>query len=198
MSNDLQTYINSRKHLLKMLIARGYPVPDKEIKVLPTKIESFDIEINKDNDNICLVFYEIDIKYGKEQLIKRLDKVNKYAKTLKNNPQINVIIVMLHKSGSTLEKYTKEYSFGRTGISIELWLAKDLQFDITENLFVPKHEIYKPQPNDDLSNIPLSKIQKILITDPQVRYLGAKIGDIIKITRTSETAGHTIVYRKVI
>lgn len=193
-----QEYLNSRKYLIKMLIDRGYTVPDKETPK-GTKIEPFTLQVKR-NDEICMIFYEIHLKYGKEQLYKTLDIVKKNAKDSeqkrtdrKEEQKINVIIVMLYKSGSTLDKYKNEYNFGRTGINVELWLASNLQFDVTDNNFVPKHEIFTGH-----LGIPSSKLPRILSSDPQVRYLGAKSGDIIKITRTSETAGHTIIYKRVV
>ena len=198
---SIQEYINSRKYLLKMLIDRGYKIPDKELNEKPTKIEGFNLKLkHKANDTICLVFYEVHLKYGKEQLYKTLDIVKKFGKEKDNeNKKINVVIVMLYKSGSTLEKYKREYPAGRTGINVELWLASNFQFDVTDNNFVPKHEIYNPSSKDDnIAGIPAIKLPRILISDPQVRYLGARTSEIIKITRTSETAGHTIIYKRVI
>lgn len=183
-----QEYLNSRKYLIKMLIDRGYTVPDKEVPK-GTKIEPFTLQVKRNDNEVCMVFYEIHLKYGKEQLYKTLDIVKKSEQ----NQKINVIIVMLYKSGSTLDKYKNEYNFGRTDINVELWLASNLQFDVTDNNFVPKHEIFTGN-----VGIPSTKLPRILLNDPQVRYLGAKSGDIIKITRTSETAGHTIIYKRVV
>ncbi|MDW8044070.1 MAG: DNA-directed RNA polymerase subunit H [Nitrososphaerota archaeon] len=42
-----------------------------------------------------------------------------------------------------------------------------------------------------------NQLPKILTTDPVVKKMGARPGDIIKITRTSPTAGLTVYYRVV-
>ena len=49
---------------------------------------------------------------------------------------------------------------------------------------------------DDL-NVRLDQIPKILPTDPVVKAIDAKVGDILKITRKSETAGIFVAYRVV-
>jgi DNA-directed RNA polymerase subunit H len=39
------------------------------------------------------------------------------------------------------------------------------------------------------------KLSKIRMTDPAINEIGANPGDIIEITRTSETAGESVFYR---
>jgi len=39
------------------------------------------------------------------------------------------------------------------------------------------------------------KLSKIRMTDPAINEIGANPGDIIEITRTSETAGDSVFYR---
>jgi len=72
---------------------------------------------------------------------------------------------------------------------------------VGEHFFVPKHEIV---PEDRIEEL-LKKFgsssdsfPQILKDDPAVEEIGAKKGDIIKITRTSRTAGISIYYRVVI
>jgi DNA-directed RNA polymerase subunit H len=75
------------------------------------------------------------------------------------------------------------------------------EFRASRHLFVPKHEIVPPDEVQALLtkyNASLDQLPYILTTDPNVSELGAKPGDVIKITRKSETAGVTYYYRLVV
>lgn len=85
---------------------------------------------------------------------------------------------------------------------IEMFTLQELQFNPTEHKDVPNHEICsKTEKNDIIANYGEPKfLPKIFSTDIQVRWLGAKKGDMIKITRDSETViGHnSLFYRTVV
>ncbi|MEM3526239.1 MAG: DNA-directed RNA polymerase subunit H [Candidatus Jordarchaeaceae archaeon] len=73
--------------------------------------------------------------------------------------------------------------------------------DIFEHYLVPKHEIADPEDYSKILEkyrIKKENLPKIRASDPAVRAIGGKPGDVIKITRNSKTAGKTIVYRIVI
>lgn len=75
------------------------------------------------------------------------------------------------------------------------------EFDITKHDLVPNHELMKDEEREQMLKsfgITLRQLPRILETDPMVKTLGAKPGDVIKITRNSETAGVAIYYRTVI
>ncbi len=75
------------------------------------------------------------------------------------------------------------------------------KFDILEHELVPKHEIV---PYDEAVRILKElgvrpeQLPWIRVTDPVVRRIGAKPGDIIRVYRKSPTAGEIIVYRYVV
>ena len=75
-----------------------------------------------------------------------------------------------------------------------------MKADILQHKLVPEHTILSEEEAqkvlDDL-NVRLDQIPKILPTDPVVKAIDAKIGDILKITRKSETAGIFVAYRVV-
>ena len=70
-----------------------------------------------------------------------------------------------------------------------------------EHELVPKHEILSKEEEEELLkklNTTKKHLPKILSTDPIVKALGAKKGDIIRITRKSVYAGEYYYYRVVV
>ena len=66
---------------------------------------------------------------------------------------------------------------------------------------VPKHEILSKKEHEEVLKtygITPDKLPKILENDSVVQVIKAKKGDIIKITRRSQTAGEAIYYRLVV
>jgi DNA-directed RNA polymerase subunit H len=75
------------------------------------------------------------------------------------------------------------------------------EFDVMSHQLVPKHEVISEKEVEDVLNrfeLTKDQLPKILITDPVVKRIGAKVGDVIKITRESPTAGISEFYRMVI
>jgi len=74
------------------------------------------------------------------------------------------------------------------------------EINIFESRLVPKHEVL---PDDEkiifLENLRINakQLPRIKFDDPAAKGLGAKKGDVIKITRKSPTAGETYYYRLV-
>jgi len=74
-------------------------------------------------------------------------------------------------------------------------------FNIFNHTLVPKHEILSEEEAEELLKkykIKPYHLPKIKDTDPAVKALGAKPGDIIKIIRKSPTAGEAVYYRFVV
>ena len=72
--------------------------------------------------------------------------------------------------------------------------------DILKHELVPSHVILSEEEVEKLLNkfgIIKSQLPKILIDDPVIQAIKAKEGDILKITRNSQTAGESYSYRVV-
>lgn len=75
------------------------------------------------------------------------------------------------------------------------------EIDISKHKLVPKHTILGDKEREDLLErykITINHLPRILTSDPMVKNLDAKVGDVIKIERISTTAGKTIYYRVVV
>jgi DNA-directed RNA polymerase subunit H len=74
-------------------------------------------------------------------------------------------------------------------------------FDIFEHNLVPKHEILdEKEKSQVLAQYKIQPYQmpQIKATDPAVKAIGARPGDILKVIRKSATAGEHIAYRYVV
>ena len=97
-----------------------------------------------------------------------------------------------------LTKYTHYTKKEAEVNNIETFSIKFPFFDLFQHKLVPKHEFateIEKQSLIDKYSIDLKQLPKILVDDPAAQLLGAKIGDIIKITRESSTAGKYVTYR---
>ena len=76
-----------------------------------------------------------------------------------------------------------------------------MKFRLQDHILVPKHEVLSKEEAEELLKIlgiNKEQLPKIKATDPIVKEIGAKPGDIIKITRDSLTAGKSVFYRLVV
>jgi DNA-directed RNA polymerase subunit H len=75
------------------------------------------------------------------------------------------------------------------------------EFNILNHELVPEHIILKENEIKEVLEkfkIGPQNLPKILLSDPAVKAINAKEGDILKIVRKSKTAGTSIYYRVVI
>ncbi|MFZ0184676.1 MAG: DNA-directed RNA polymerase subunit H [Nitrosotalea sp.] len=80
-------------------------------------------------------------------------------------------------------------------------ISKKEKILIPDHIYVPKHEIIN---KDEAMKVleryhtKPTEMPLIYVSDPAIRGLGVKPGDMIKITRKSPTAGESIYYRYVV
>lgn len=76
---------------------------------------------------------------------------------------------------------------------------KDLE--IEKHNFVPKHILLTEKQKEEFFKkfkVSIIDLPRILSSDPVVKSIGAKAGDVIKIIRKSQTAGEVTYYRVVV
>ncbi|MBQ6512729.1 DNA-directed RNA polymerase subunit H [Methanobrevibacter sp.] len=73
-----------------------------------------------------------------------------------------------------------------------------MRIDIQEHMLVPTHEIMtEDEIADEFSDVEydFKDLPRIRSEDPVVKAIGAKPGDVLRITRESQTAGVFVTYR---
>jgi len=73
-----------------------------------------------------------------------------------------------------------------------------LKIDIQDHMLVPKHEIMTEEEiSNEFSEVDydFKDLPKIKSTDPVVKTIGAEPGNVLRITRESQTAGVFVTYR---
>ena len=73
-------------------------------------------------------------------------------------------------------------------------MAED--FNILNHELVPEHTILNKEEEKEILekfNIRPENLPKIMISDPVVKAIGAKEGDVLKIVRKSKTAGTSLI-----
>ena len=120
--------------------------------------------------------------------------INRMAKAMKEAGIERGILVA---SG----RYTNAAKQAAKKKHIELLLKTFPVFDIFEHKLVPKHEILTQEERDKVLaeyRVKPYQLPQIKASDPAVKAIGAKPGDILRITRKSQTAGEHIAYRYVV
>lgn len=110
----------------------------------------------------------------------------------------NVIFVSQNKLSPAAEKKIRQVNASAEAMYVEHFLDAELLIDITEHELVPTHEVLSEEEKETLLaryKLKEHQLPKIQSYDPVARYFGLRKGDVVKITRDSETAGKYITYR---
>ncbi|MBQ2654324.1 MAG: DNA-directed RNA polymerase subunit H [Methanobrevibacter sp.] len=73
-----------------------------------------------------------------------------------------------------------------------------MKIDIQDHMLVPKHEIMTEEEiSEEFSDVDyeFKDLPKIRANDPVVEAIGAEPGNVLRITRESQTAGVFVTYR---
>ncbi|MFQ6010705.1 MAG: DNA-directed RNA polymerase subunit H [Nitrososphaerales archaeon] len=74
-------------------------------------------------------------------------------------------------------------------------------FEPVKHVFVPQHEILKKNDAEEIMaryNARPDQMPFISVNDPVIRSISAQPGDLVRITRRSETSGEAFYYRYVV
>lgn len=124
--------------------------------------------------------------------VSKSSNVGEFLFKYKNNPKI---IVASSVTSKAIQQLNEDFPHS------EIFLEKELMMDLVSHVSVPKHELLDENDTKLVLEEYFTKkreMPKIFITDPVSKYYNAKIGQIFRIIRPSETSGMTFYYRLVI
>jgi DNA-directed RNA polymerase subunit H len=178
----------------------GETVEERKAEVL-IKLRKYKL-IKKEKYEEALAYF-IEIPEEKEKAIVwcilnqatvGINAMNALYKVMKEK-EINRAIVV------TEGRYTHAAKQGAKKKNVELLLKSFPVFNIFEHALVPMHKILGEKEKEELLaqyKIKPYQMPQIKSTDPAVKAIGAKPGDILKVIRKSSTAGKHIAYRYVV
>jgi DNA-directed RNA polymerase I, II, and III subunit RPABC1 len=189
-----------KSNQIRMMKDRGYIIPEPEMALLNSSVDYF------------RSYYERQKGY-------RYDKLNQQYIHSTSRRKVNVIYIYLkYKANSISKEDVKGIYITDNDIVIfetkftssvqeyigkaEVFYFHDFFCNVIEYFLVPKHEILTEEETKELiqrNRLDVNTLPWISYEDPIVRYYGAKVGQIIRITRETliqeTTVDEYITYR---
>lgn len=192
MSANRDSVLNSFKTIIEMFQARERPdvaeqlqhIGESELDGLLRSKNVFSLTVP---DKLRIVYYlEPKLKVPDLRAVINDDEVE-YA---------NTIIVLREKTTSA-----NINSIHDMVENVQVFEIRELQFNISKHKLVPKHRLIDS--SSDIINTILqrlniksrSQLPIILRSDPMAKFLNAKPGDLVEITRFSPTSAEHVFYR---
>lgn len=190
-----QEVYQSLKTIREMLVDRGHTpnqlanldkYQQEEINAIVNNKSIFSIALPDIEIIETIIIYVLSPKQRINDIKKHIDEYDEFSGTY--------ILVVREKINSADQK--KLIALG----NFQIFMLNELQFNISKHELVPKHELITDETliTNIVDNYQLKtrhQLPYILKTDAMARYLNAKPGNIVKITRVSPSCGETIVYR---
>lgn len=205
---DFENVYKSRSIIYKLLRLRGYDTKNydqqtkEELNILYQnhskkinyEMDSLDILIEGPSNKI-LVKYVLSEKLRGKNVEKQLD--TQYEGLLEDNDTCIIITKDLVNYKGTLEEYVNRVFLTKKRYVQVLWLNR-LLFDITQHELTPNYRILSEEEKQgvlDRFHLTEHNMPNVLVTDPLACFYGVKAGEVVEITKPSETNGYNTDYR---
>ena len=182
----------SRKTMLEVLRDRKYPVDEDDF----IDHKEF-VEQNEGRDEVT-IRKEMTLQYEKtpsDKIMVIWPNENKLGTNIReialelDNLEVTRAIIVINDSVTNWGKgFIRRLRVEKT--YIDIYTLDESQFNIMGHVLVPKHQVCTPSEKKKILSaysVKPDKIPQIKMSDPVIRHLGANRGNLIKITRESET-----------
>ncbi|OAV97802.1 hypothetical protein PTTG_01056 [Puccinia triticina 1-1 BBBD Race 1] len=176
---------------------RGYEVSDAEINV---SLDVFKADLASDKKNIHFAAVNpettqgIYVYYSDEKSVG-IKTMRKFIGILDEKKIESGILIYSQAMTPSANKVIASMA---QQFTLEAFQESELLVNITRHIMVPRHEVMKPEEKKALLTryrLKDTQLPRIQLTDPVARYYGLKRGQVVRITRPSETAGRYVSYR---
>jgi DNA-directed RNA polymerases I, II, and III subunit RPABC1 len=187
-------------NIIKMIIERGLIKKERENSILknifdnPSDDNSYKIELDNAEAYTKHTSIKIKIIYQKITSISKSSGISEFLNKNKSIPKIIVVTSISPKSRYAIQS---DPAYPNT----EIFTENELLINLVDHVAIPKHILLSESETEQVLkeySIKKREMPRILITDPVTRYFNAKIGEVFKIIRPSETAGSAPYYRHVV
>jgi DNA-directed RNA polymerase subunit H (RpoH/RPB5) len=187
-------------NIIKMLTERKLlneeNLEENIANIISIQSDDFVYKINLDNEDPITNSTQLIVKliYQKITSLSKTTSVGEFLNEYKNIPKIMVI---QNISNKIIYGIKNDQTYPNT----EIFLEKELMINIVDHCAVPKHILLTETELKDVIESYHAKrrqIPEILVTEPIARYYNAKVGQMFRIIRPSETSGMAPYYRLVI
>ncbi|KAK4047877.1 DNA-directed RNA polymerases II 24 kDa polypeptide (RNA polymerase II subunit 5) [Microbotryomycetes sp. JL221] len=182
---------------------RGYEIADEEITMKLERFKELYASAAGVTDKARLSFKantaekdggEIYVFYSDEAAVG-IKTMRKFITILEEQKIPKGILI--YKTSMT-PSANKVISAMASQYQIEAFPEAELLVNITHHCLVPRHDVLTKQEKIELLQkyrLKDTQLPRIQLSDPVSRYYGLKRGQVVKITRPSETSGRYVSYR---
>ena len=201
MTTFISQLYKSRSVLLDLLKKRGYDIDDydkfntNEMRVLLNN-KQLDMLLSKPNGQKVYVKYHVGTKLRPTYVFDYIDDLYNLEEVLDTNDEL--IIIIKDNVNDTLTK-TMNNIYVKDNVFFTILTIKQLMFNILDHELVHPHRVLTSEEVDAIKkeyNISdMSQFPEISRHDPVAQALGVRPGNVVEITRSSQTAIFTKYYR---
>lgn len=185
------------ENIVKMLIERGVVTKDYNsyISTVLSNLkddDTCDITIDKPQSGDSSIYHIILLLDQKISTVTKTSMIGDYIYKTTTEHKIIIVNDITPRARQSIQNNFP---------LVEIFLKKEMMFNLIESIYVPKHIILSQEDaNKVLSEYGLQKkdLPRIFVSDPVSRYYKASLGQIFRIIRPSETSGSSNYYRIVV